>query len=228
MRMRGPVIIATIVLGLASAPARAADADAPPRGSRITSFTISPAPSLAPHPRPRVDTRPLDAPAVPSVVVAAGSLAPERMIGRWTERDPAYCRDDQYVVEWSADRLRVVLDGRTIDASGVRYAVDGATLKVERLGAGGEVASYWRLAAVDDDHVEWVESAERRGDALAVIAKPDKLFVRCAPEDAPAPGLLARAQRWLAAARERLWPTPAVATPADAPAPPAPDGRPPA
>jgi hypothetical protein len=209
--MRIGVLVIGLVLGLGVAAGRAADSDGPPRQSRITSFTTTPGEALPPRPRARVDTAPLATPAPPpSMVVAAAPLVAERLIGRWTERDAAYCRDDQYVIEWLPDRLRLVLDGRAIDGGRVRYAPDGVTLKIERLSDAGEVDAYWRLVAVDADRVEWVETAELRGAALEVIARPDKLLVRCAPATEPAPGVLSRARRWWAALLERLWGAPAA------------------
>jgi hypothetical protein len=191
-----------VAVAMAAAPAGAADKP------RITSITITPAEPLAPHPRPRVDTAPLDVPpGPPSMVVAAAPPAPDRMLGRWTERDARFCQDEQYVIEWQPARLRVVLDGGAIDGGAVRYVVDGATLRIERLTDAGEVDAYWRVIGVDDDHVEWVETAERRNGELAVIAKPDKLFVRCPANATPAPGFMTRARRWWASVVARWWPS---------------------
>ncbi|MBI3514753.1 MAG: hypothetical protein HY060_11930, partial [Proteobacteria bacterium] len=96
------VMRTTVALGLALALAAAADAadgDGPSRKPRITSFTLSPAESLPPRPRSQVETAPLDTPPPPpSMLVAAVPLAPEQMLGRWTERDARFCRDEQYVV----------------------------------------------------------------------------------------------------------------------------------
>ena len=199
MRIGAFVVAMVAILAIASANA----ADKP----RITTFTISPAEPLSPNPRARVETVPLNVPPPPpSMVVATVPLTPEQMLGRWTERDARFCQEEQYVVEWGADRLRLVLDGREIDGGAVRYVADGATVRIERLSETGEVAAYWRLIGVDDDHVEWVETAERRGAVLQVIAKPDKLFVRCAPDAERAPGFAKRLQRWWAGVLGRLWP----------------------
>jgi len=203
MRNAVAVIIAVGLTAALGAPgARAADR------SRITSFTLSPAESLAPHPRPSVETAALPAPEPPPppvVVPPPPPLTLEQVLGRWTERDPAYCEREQYVLEWTPERMRILLDGRTIDAGAVRYTSDADALKVERLAADGEVVGYWRLAGIDDDHIEWVETAERRGTAIAVIANPNKLLLRCGASAAPAPGLMLRAQRWWAAFVDRLW-----------------------
>ncbi len=203
----GVCLVVAALLALGGAEARGAS-------SRITTFTIRPAEPLPARPRARVETAPLEGPAPPpSMVIAAEPLQPEQLLGRWTERDAAYCRDEQYVVEWLPDRLRLVLDGRAIDAGRVRYVPDGATLKIERLTDAGAVDAYWRLAAIDDARVEWVETAELRGDTLEVIAKPDKLLVRCAPGIEPAPGVVTRARRWWAALLAHLWGPPADAAP---------------
>jgi hypothetical protein len=141
------------------------------------------------------------------MVVAVAPLTPERLLGRWTERDARYCENERYVIDWEPERLRLTLDGRAIDGGRVRYVPEGATLRVERLTDAGAVDAYWRFAAVDDDRVEWVETAELRDDALEVIAKPDKLLVRCAGGAESEPGVLARARRWWAGMLERLFPS---------------------
>lgn len=212
MRSAGAVIIAIgLMTALGAVGVRAAES------SRITSFTLSPAPALPPHPRTTVETVTLPAPEPPAAVVVPPPppLLREALLGRWTERDPAYCEQEQYVVEWTPEQMRILLDGRAIDAGPVRYTSDGGALKIERLGAGGEVAFYWRLVGVDGDHVQWVASAERRNGALTVIATPDKLLVRCAADAAVAPGLMLRAKRWWAAFVDRLW----TAPPAEPPRP---------
>src|SRR5271170_5995293 len=176
MRNAVAVIIAVGLTAALGAPgARAADR------SRITSFTLSPAESLAPHPRTTVETVALPAPTVapPVVVPPPPPLDSAQLLGRWTELDPSYCEQEQYVLEWMPAQMRVLLDGRAIDSAAVRYAADGDALKVERLAADGTVAGYWRLVGIDDDHVKWATIAERRGAALGVIAAPDKLLVRC-------------------------------------------------
>lgn len=202
----GPLTLA-LVVGLGVVAADAVAADGPPRKSRITTFTISPAEPLAPHPRPRVDTRPLDTPpGPPSMVVAATPLLPDQVLGRWTERDPAYCDNQEYVVEWLPDRLRLMIDGREVDGGRVRYAADGMTVRIEHLSNAGAVDAYWRLEGVDDGHVEWVETAELRDGGLAVIAKPEKLFLRCGPGPERPVGMMARLRRWWGSFVERLWP----------------------
>jgi hypothetical protein len=194
MRIYVPVIIAVSLIAALAVGARAA------ARSRITTFTLSPAESLAPHPRTSVETVALPAPADPEpVVVAASPLSRDELLGRWTERDPAYCQEERYVLEWTRDRMRILLDGRPIDSGGVRYVTDSDALKVERLTDTGAVAGYWRLAAVDGDHVKWLETAEQHGGAATVIAKPDKLLVRCATDAEPAPGFAQRAKRWWSA-----------------------------
>jgi len=196
--------MATIALGLGAAlGVQAADR------SRITTFTLSPAESLAPHPRTAVDTVALPAPEVaapPAVAPPLPPLAREQLMGRWTERDPAYCEQEQYVLEWAPEQMRILLDGRVIDSGAVRYTEDGEALKVERVAADGTLVASWRLFGVDDDHVKWVAAAERRDTALTVTANPDKLLVRCTATAAPAPGLMLRARRWWAAFVDRLWP----------------------
>jgi hypothetical protein len=209
--MRTGWLTFALVVGLGIAAGHVAASDGPPRKSRITTFTISPAESLAPHPRPRVDTTPLDTPpGPPSMVVAASPLAPEQVLGRWTERDPGYCDNQEYVVEWRPDRLRLMIDGREIDGGRVRYTADGMTLKIEHLNDAGTVDAYWRLEGVDDGHVEWVETAELRDGVLAVIAKPEKLFLRCGPGPEHPPGMMAgmmdRVRGWWTAFVGRLWP----------------------
>src|SRR5258708_26987492 len=194
MRIFVPVIIAVSLIAALAAGARAAER------SRITTFTLSPAESLAPHPRTTVETDALPAPADPEpIVVAASPLSRDELLGRWTARDPAYCQEERYVLECTPDRMRIVLDGRPIDSGGVRYVTDSDALKVERLTDAGAVAGYWRLAAVDGDHVKWLETAEQRGTAITVVAKPDKLLVRCATAAEPAPGFAQRAKRWWSA-----------------------------
>src|SRR5277367_5980586 len=193
MRICGSIIIAVSLIAARDGGACAAER------SHITTFTLSPAESLAPHPRTTVETIALPAPADPEpIVVAASPLSRDELLGRWTERDPAYCQEERYILEWTRDRMRVVLDGRPIDSGSVRYVSDSDALKVERLTAAGAVAGYWRLAAVDDDHVKWLETAEQHGAAATVIAKPDKLLVRCAADAERAPGFAQRAKRWWA------------------------------
>jgi hypothetical protein len=199
--------MATIALGLGAVlGAQAADR------SRITTFTLSPAESLAPHPRAAVESVALPAPeiAAPAVVgppqAPLAPLAREQLLGRWTERDPAYCEQDQYVLEWTPEQIRILLDGRVIDGGAVRYTEDGEALKVERVAADGTVAASWKLFGVDDDHVKWVAAAARRDTALTVTANPDKLLVRCTATATPAPGLMLRARRWWAGFIDRLWP----------------------
>jgi len=195
MRIFAPVIIALGLIAALAAGARAAER------SRITTFTLSPAESLAPHPRTSVETAILPAPAPPPepIVIAASPLARDELLGRWTERDPAYCQEERYVLEWSQDRMRILLDGRPIDSGGVRYVTDSDALKVERVTDAGVVTGYWRLAAVDGDHVKWLETAALHGTTATVTAKPDKLLVRCAPDAGLAPSFAQRAKRWWAA-----------------------------
>jgi hypothetical protein len=206
VRARTPIALLALLALTAGAPARAQDG--PPRQSRITSFTISPAESLPPRPRSSVETSTLapPAPAVP-IRTPAITLARDQLLGRWTEQDPRYCREERYVVEWLPERVRIVLDGRAIDSGAVRYIVDGPTLKVERLNEAGDVVGFWRVLAVDDTTVAWVETAERRGTDFEVVARPDKVFVRCAGDAGPAPGFLTRARRWWAAKLERWFPS---------------------
>jgi hypothetical protein len=205
--MRIAVSVTTLIaIGLIGAlgDARAADR------SRITSFTLSPAEALPPHPRTAVETMALPAPeVVPAVVVPPSPpLAREQLLGRWTERDPAYCEQDQYVLEWAPEQVRILLDGRVIDSAAVRYTEDGDALKVERLAADGAVAGNWRLFGVDDDHVKLVAPAAPRDTALTMTAEPGKLLLRCGAAAAPPPGLMLRARRWWAAFVDRLWPAP--------------------
>jgi hypothetical protein len=196
MRIAAPFILAVGLiapLGLSGAASAAAER------SRVTSFTLSPAESLAPHPRTLVETQALPAPAQPEpTVIAATPLSRDELLGRWTERDTAYCQDDQYVLEWTRDRMRILLDGRAIDSDGVRYVTDDEALKVERLSAAGDLIGYWRLGAVDNDHVQWLAVAEQRGGTLAVTAKANKFLTRCPAGTGPPPSLVQRAQRWWA------------------------------
>src|SRR6185295_7725245 len=91
---------------------------------------------------------------------APSAPSPDMLLGRWTQGDLAYCEDDRYVLEWS-DALQLVrLQGRTLDRRRVRYAVDGGTLKVERLTDAGEAAGHWRLVRFGDDSLLWTETAE--------------------------------------------------------------------
>ncbi|MBV8169240.1 MAG: hypothetical protein JO021_20775, partial [Alphaproteobacteria bacterium] len=160
------------------------------------------------RPRTSVETKSLAPPAPPvPIATPAIPLPPEQLFGRWTERDPAYCREERYLLDWTPERVRVVLDGRAVDTGAVRYVADGATLKVERLTDAGEVAGYWRLVAIDDATIAWVEIAEKRGDAFEVVSQPDKVFLRCAGDAAPAPGFFTRMRRWWAAKLERWWPS---------------------
>ena len=189
-----------VAIGLAATLAGAAAAER----SRVTSFTLSPGESLTPHPRANVETATLPPPAPPPP--PAPSLLAEQLVGRWTERDAAYCAGEQYLVEWTAERARVRFAGRTIDDVAVRYTAGPDGVKVERLAPSGESLGYWLLVGIDADHVKWVETAERRGTAApTVIGQPDKLLVRCG-DTAPAPGLLARAKLWWATFLDRLWP----------------------
>src|SRR5258707_314409 len=91
------------------------------------------------------------------------------------QADLGYCEHDQYVLEWAADRQRILLDGRAIETRQVRYSADAGSLKVENLRDGIELVGYWRLVPIDDDHVKWTENAELRRDraGLEVVAKPD-------------------------------------------------------
>jgi len=206
--MRTGWLTLALVAGLGIAAGHAAASGGPSRNSRTSSFTISPAEALAPHPRPQVVTAPLDTPpGPPSMVVAATPLTPDQVLGRWTERDPGYCTSQEYVIEWLPDRLRLMVDGREVDGGRVRYAADGMTLKIEHLNDAGAVDGYWRLEGVDEGHVEWVESAELRDGALEVIAKPEKLLLRCGPGPAEPPGMMARVRLWWAAFIGRLWPS---------------------
>lgn len=212
--MRGALRLGVMLLALtAAAPASAqrASNDGPPKSSRITTFTITPAEPLPPRPRVSVETTSLAPPVPPAppvpIATPVPALAPEQLIGRWTERDPAYCREERYVLDWQPGRVRVVLDGRPIDSAAVRYVADENTLKVERLTDAGEVVGFWRIVAVDDATIAWVETAEKRADGFAVMARPDKVLVRC-PDDAdPAPGFITRARRWWAAKLEHWWPS---------------------
>lgn len=198
-----------LLLGLALAstawPALAQSEAGPPRRLRSTTFTLSPGESLKPQPRPRVETGPLDppAPAVAPVVVT-----PDRLFGRWTQVDLGYCEHDQYVLEWAADRQRIVLDGRAIETRKVRYSADAGSLKVETLRDGVDPVGYWRLVPIDDDHVKWTENAELRRDraGLELVAKPDKLLLRCPPVAAPPPGLFGRVKRLWTGMVDRLLP----------------------
>jgi hypothetical protein len=214
MSTRLAIGVILLVLGMlpAAAQERRGQPDGPPRQSRITTFTITPAEPLPPRPRTSVETTSLAPPAPPAPVKApAIPLTPEMLLGRWTERDASYCREERYLLDWQPERVRVVLDGRAIDSGGVRYTAEGDSLKVERLGAGGEVVGYWRLVAVDAQAVAWTETAERRGDGFEVVARPDKVLVRCAADAEPAPDFFTRARRWWTATRERWWPsTPAA------------------
>src|SRR4051812_23159063 len=179
--------VALLALSASTLPARAQDG--PPRQSRITTFTISPAESLPARPRTSVETKTLAPPAPPvPITTPAIPLPPDQLLGRWTERDPAYCREERYILDWMPERVRVVLDGRAVETVAVRYVADGPSLKVERLTDAGEVAGYWRLVAVDDATIAWVETAEKRGDGFEVVAQPDKVFLRCAGDAPPAPG----------------------------------------
>jgi hypothetical protein len=189
-----------VAIGLTAALGGAAAAER----SRITSFTLSPGESLSPHPRANVETATLPPPAPPPP--PKPPLAPEELPGRWTERDPAYCEGEQYLVEWTADRQRVRFGGRIIEDIAVRYSANPDGIKVERLAPTGEPIGYWLLVGIDGDHVKWVETAERRDAALSVIGQPDKLLVRCTGT-APPPGLMQRARHWWATFLDRLWPS---------------------
>lgn len=190
--------VKALLLGLALAsaawPALAQSESGSPRRLRSAGFTISPGEALKPHPRPRVETAPLDPPA--AALTAAG-VTPDRLFGRWTQADLGYCEHDEYVLEWAADRQRILLNGRAIETRQVRYSADAGSLKVENLRDGIELVGYWRLVPIDDDHVKWTENAElrREGAGLEVVAKPDKLLLRCPPAAAPPPGLYGRVKR---------------------------------
>jgi hypothetical protein len=192
-----------LALGCGGLTAAAAEPKSP-----TTSFTVSPAPGLPPNPRRAVDVAPLADPTPPAPPASVAlPLAAAQLYGRWTERDPAYCDREQYVLEWTPDRLRVLVDGRAIEARAVRYASETGSLKMERLTDAGEVAGYWRLVAVDDDHVKWSENAERRGDGtVEVIARPDRLLVRCPADAAPAPGWFGRAKLLFTSLIDRVSP----------------------
>ena len=216
--------VALLALTLSAVPASAQDG--PPRQSRITTFTISPAETLPARPRTSVETKSLAPPAPPApIVTPAIPLSADQLLGRWTERDPAYCREERYILDWMPERVRVVLDGRAVDTGAVRYVADGPTLKVERLTDAGEVAGYWRLVAIDDATIAWVETAEKRGDGFEIVAQPDKVFLRCAGDAPPAPGFFTRVRRWWAAKLERWWP-PAAERPDKDPPPASPDAKP--
>jgi hypothetical protein len=216
MSRRGARLLSIALLALSASAGAARAQDGPPRQSRITSFTISPAESLPARPRVSVETKSLAPPPPPvPIITPAITLAADQLLGRWTEQDPAYCREERYLLDWQPARVRVVLDGRAIDTAAVRYVADGPSLKVVRLTDAGEVAGYWRFVAVDDTTIAWVETAEKRGDAFEVVAQPDKVFLRCAADAAPAPGFLTRLRRWWSAKLERWWPgaPPAAARP---------------
>jgi hypothetical protein len=205
---RCALVLSVAALALSAGADPAGAADGPPRQSRITTFTISPAESLPARPRSSVETKTLAPPAPPvPIVTPAVALAPDQLLGRWTEQDPAYCREERYLLDWQPDRVRVVLDGRAIDSGAVRYVADGPSLKIERLTDAGEVAGYWRFVAVDAATIAWVETAEKRGDAFEVVAQPDKVFLRCATGAEPAPGFVTRLRRWWNAKLERWWPS---------------------
>ena len=203
-------VVVIFAIGLIAPP----DAGAAER-SRITTFSLTPGEALPPRPRAKVDTEALPAPLSPAAAAAAAAaagpvppvLTADTLIGRWTERDPGYCADERYTLEWTADAMRVVFDGRLIDGSAVRYDGDGIGLRVERVDRGGKATGYWRLVRVDDDHVRLVETAERRGAAPVVVTTSDKLLVRCASGTVPPAGLAARAKLWWSGFVERLWPT---------------------
>jgi hypothetical protein len=203
-------VVVIFAIGLIAPP----DAGAAER-SRITTFSLTPGEALPPRPRAKVETEILPAPVPPAAAAAAAAVAgpvpppltADALIGRWTERDPVYCVDERYTLEWTDDAMRVVFDGRPIDGSAVRYDSDGIGLKVVRVDRAGTTTGYWRLVRVDDDHVRLVETAERRSAAQAVVTTSDKLLVRCAAGGTPPAGLMARARLWWSGFVERLWPT---------------------
>lgn len=206
MPVPSPVRPLAAALALACAAGPAGAADPPPRNNRVTPFTIERGPSLPPNPRGKVQVDALAVPEPPPPPAPPVQPLPAaQLFGRWTERDVAYCDREQYVIEWAPEWSRVLVDGRAIEIRPVRYAEEPGSLKVERLEAGA-VAGWWRLVAVADGQVRWTENAERKGAAVELVAKPEKLLVRCPADAEPPPGFLARVRRVWASLLDSLNP----------------------
>src|SRR5581483_6247383 len=104
MRGAAAVIIAIGVAALGGAGVGAAER------ARITTFTISPGEPLKPQPRGAVETSALPVPVVTPPPPPLPPLTAERLAGRWTERDPVYCEQATYVIDWTPDRMAILLD----------------------------------------------------------------------------------------------------------------------